>query len=41
MPKDALQFFDVTEPVLRHLVYDGLVDIHVAVNQRVADNLKA
>ena len=35
--KDALQFFDVTEPVLKHLVYDGPVDIHEAVNQRVAD----
>jgi hypothetical protein len=38
--KDALQFFDVTEPVLKHLVYDGPVDIHVAVKQRVADNLR-
>jgi hypothetical protein len=35
--KDALQFFDVTEPVLKHLVYDGPVDIHVAVKQRVAE----
>jgi hypothetical protein len=25
---------------LKHLVYDGPVDIHVAVNQRVADNIR-
>jgi hypothetical protein len=35
--KDALQFFDVPEPVLKDLVYDGPVDIHEAVNQRVAE----
>jgi hypothetical protein len=30
----------VTEPFLKHLVYDGSVDIHETVNQRVADNLR-
>jgi len=35
--KGALQFFNVTESVLKHLVYDGSVDIHVAVKQRVPD----